>query len=76
MLSLEKRLKIIEYKLCLLEQSSCIQVVFSYSEIDLDRKWKGKKRFIYVMIDETNNGDSSLYLYAEEIGLKFLQTVA
>lgn len=33
------------------------------------------KRFIYVLADETNNGDISLYLYTG-ISLKFLQTVA
>lgn len=33
------------------------------------------KRQVYVLVDETNNGDKSLYLYTGST-LKFLQTVA
>ncbi len=47
-----------------------IQVVDHFSDIGSSTV----KRFIYVIVDETNNNDSSLYVYIGT-GLKFLLTV-
>lgn len=66
-----KRLKAIEYKLCLLESGGCIEILYAYKDI----VQIGRKRFIYIISDEMNNADSSLYLYTG-IELKFLLTVA
>lgn len=74
MKTLEQRLKIIEYKLCQLERGNFLVVVFSYNDTN-EVVLKGKKIFIYVLADEMNNGDSSLYVFEPTIGLKFLLTV-
>lgn len=74
MKTLEQRLKIIEYKLCMLEKGDFLTVVFSFNDT-MSVVLKGKKVFIYVLSDEMNNGDSSLYIFEPTIGLKFLLTV-
>ena len=47
-----------------------IEVVSTFSNITNSTK----KRLIYVITDESNNNDSSLYIY-NGLELKFLQTV-
>lgn len=68
-MNLEQRIKILEYKLCLMQTCDCIDIVTNYQDIIMS----GKKKFIFVVQDETNNNDSSLYLYTG-IELKLLLT--
>jgi hypothetical protein len=73
MMNLEKELITLKYKICLLENQcgNCIDVVFNFAEIVVVG---GKRKFIYVIQDEINNNDSSLYIYTG-VELKFLMTV-
>lgn len=52
-------------------QFSFLEIVETYPEISSATN----KRFVLVITDETNNNDTSLYLYTDS-NLKFLQTVA
>lgn len=79
-MNLEQRLRILEYKMCLLGKGGsngygsggcdCIDIVINFPDIVLDNK----KRFILVITNELDNGNSSLYLYTG-LELKFLITV-
>lgn len=77
-MNLEQRLRILEYKMCLLGKGGtngingcdCIDIVINFTDIVLDNK----KRFILVITNELDNGNSSLYLYTG-LELKFLITL-